>query len=215
MNTQKRKMYLDLNTQQPKRTRLLKQQSVIKPELLSSPDVQKLKLASPDLEKFITNPHSLVTPTQVFFPKHVTAEQELYAKGFEDALAQLSSSNNNNNNNDNSNSNSNSMSSAASSISDSDYKQDMMTNGQHPIDMESQEKIKLERKRQRNRIAASKCRKRKLERIAKLEDKVKLLKNENEKLNDVLDKMRGNVDNLKEKIMGHVQAGCAIMVNND
>lgn len=31
-----------------------------------------------------------------------------------------------------------------------------------PIDMESQEKIKLERKRQRNRVAASKCRKRKL-----------------------------------------------------
>lgn len=31
-----------------------------------------------------------------------------------------------------------------------------------PIDMESQERIKLERKRQRNRVAASKCRKRKL-----------------------------------------------------
>lgn len=34
-----------------------------------------------------------------------------------------------------------------------------------PIDMESQERIKLERKRQRNRVAASKCRKRKLGRI--------------------------------------------------
>lgn len=32
----------------------------------------------------------------------------------------------------------------------------------NPIDMESQERIKLERKRQRNRVAASKCRKRKL-----------------------------------------------------
>lgn len=32
----------------------------------------------------------------------------------------------------------------------------------NPIDMASQEKIKLERKRQRNRVAASKCRKRKL-----------------------------------------------------
>lgn len=31
-----------------------------------------------------------------------------------------------------------------------------------PIDMENQERIKLERKRQRNRVAASKCRKRKL-----------------------------------------------------
>lgn len=34
-----------------------------------------------------------------------------------------------------------------------------------PIDMESQERIKLERKRQRNRVAASKCRKRKLGKI--------------------------------------------------
>merc|ERR1712183_469587 len=38
-----------------------------------------------------------------------------------------------------------------------------------PINMESQEKIKLERKRLRNRLAASKCRKRKLERISQLE----------------------------------------------
>lgn len=35
----------------------------------------------------------------------------------------------------------------------------------NPIDMESQERIKLERKRQRNRVAASKCRKRKLGKI--------------------------------------------------
>merc|ERR1712073_193072 len=45
-----------------------------------------------------------------------------------------------------------------------------------PINMESQEKIKLERKRMRNRLAASKCRKRKLERISQLELKVKDLK---------------------------------------
>uniref|UniRef100_T1GEA4 BZIP domain-containing protein n=1 Tax=Megaselia scalaris TaxID=36166 RepID=T1GEA4_MEGSC len=51
-----------------------------------------------------------------------------------------------------------------------------------PIDMETQEKIKLERKRQRNRVAASKCRKRKLERISKLEERVKCLKGENPNL---------------------------------
>lgn len=37
-----------------------------------------------------------------------------------------------------------------------------------PIDMESQERIKLERKRQRNRVAASKCRKRKLGKFYKI-----------------------------------------------
>ncbi|CAG01671.1 unnamed protein product [Tetraodon nigroviridis] len=51
-----------------------------------------------------------------------------------------------------------------------------------PIDMESQERIKAERKRMRNRIAASKCRKRKLERISRLEEKVKTLKSQNSEL---------------------------------
>merc|ERR1711953_115279 len=57
-----------------------------------------------------------------------------------------------------------------------------------PIDMKSQEKIKLERKRQRNRLAASKCRKRKLERISHLEGKVKDLKGENVELANVVKK---------------------------
>merc|ERR1712211_184448 len=55
----------------------------------------------------------------------------------------------------------------------------MNTTGMSPIDMETQEKIKLDRKRQRNRPAASKCRKRKLERISQLDDRVSALKNEN------------------------------------
>ncbi|XP_037553891.1 transcription factor jun-D isoform X2 [Nematolebias whitei] len=38
-----------------------------------------------------------------------------------------------------------------------------------PVDMDTQERIKAERKRLRNRIAASKCRRRKLERISRLE----------------------------------------------
>ena len=60
-----------------------------------------------------------------------------------------------------------------------------------------QEKIKLERKRQRNRLAASKSRRKKLERIAKLEDKVKQLKNENNELGNVLVKLRESVQVLK------------------
>uniref|UniRef100_A0A3B5QTQ7 Transcription factor JunD n=1 Tax=Xiphophorus maculatus TaxID=8083 RepID=A0A3B5QTQ7_XIPMA len=48
-----------------------------------------------------------------------------------------------------------------------------------PVDMDSQERIKAERKRLRNRIAASKCRRHKLERISRLEDKVKTLKTQN------------------------------------
>jgi len=192
-NTNRLSMTLDLNSPIPqKRTRLLKNQT--KADLLSSPDVQKLKLASPDLERFITNQHSLVTPTQVFFPKDVTEEQELYAKGFVDALAQLQQDS----------------SSCSSSV---DYKPDLLGSSTTPIDMQSQEKIKLERKRQRNRVAASRCRKRKLERISKLEDKVKLLKGENEKLQDVLERLKMSVEEMKSKIMVHVSSGCQIMIN--
>lgn len=61
------------------------------PELLSF-----LRLTSPELEKFLTQGFaqgvSVVqtpTPTQFFFPKNVTAEQEQYARGFLDALNQI------------------------------------------------------------------------------------------------------------------------------
>lgn len=79
-----------------------------------------------------------------------------------------------------------------------------------PIDMESQEKIKLERKRQRNRVAASKCRKRKLERISKLEDKVKLLKGENIELSSVIKQLKEHVISLKQKVIEHINSGCSI-----
>ncbi|XP_055312165.1 transcription factor Jra-like isoform X3 [Sitodiplosis mosellana] len=79
-----------------------------------------------------------------------------------------------------------------------------------PIDMESQEKIKLERKRQRNRVAASKCRKRKLERISKLEDKVKLLKGENIELSSVIKQLKEHVIKLKQEVIEHINNGCMI-----
>ena len=55
-----------------------------------------------------------------------------------------------------------------------------------PIDMGSQEEQKLERKRSRNRVAATKCRKKKLEKISKLEERVKVLKSENTDLGQIL-----------------------------
>ena len=82
-----------------------------------------------------------------------------------------------------------------------------------PIDMANQEKIKLERKRMRNRLAASKCRKRKLEKISKLEEKVNQLKKENGELNGVREKLNESVRMLKEQVMRHAEAGCQIMVS--
>merc|ERR1712117_487881 len=81
-----------------------------------------------------------------------------------------------------------------------------------PIDMVSQEKIKLERKRQRNRLAASKCRKRKLERISQLDDRVSALKNENADLAAVVKKMKAGVALLKQEVIEHCNSGCDIRV---
>ncbi|XP_029300728.1 junE proto-oncogene, AP-1 transcription factor subunit [Cottoperca gobio] len=81
-----------------------------------------------------------------------------------------------------------------------------------PIDLETQERIKAERKKLRNRIAASKCRKRKLERISRLEEKVKVLKNQNSDLASTATMLREQVAQLKQKVMSHVSNGCEIVV---
>lgn len=80
-----------------------------------------------------------------------------------------------------------------------------------PVDMDSQELIKAERKRLRNRIAASKCRRRKLERISRLEDKVKTLKNQNTDLASTAGLLREQVAQLKQKVLTHVSSGCELL----
>ncbi|KAG7267927.1 hypothetical protein CRUP_006677 [Coryphaenoides rupestris] len=82
-----------------------------------------------------------------------------------------------------------------------------------PIDMDNQERIKAERKKLRNRIAASKCRKRKLERISRLEDKVKSLKTQNTELASTASVLREQVAQLKQKVMNHVSNGCQLHPN--
>lgn len=67
-------------------------------DLLTSPDVGLLKLASPELERLIiqsSNGHitTTPTPTQFLCPKNVTDEQEGFGEGFVGALAELHSQN--------------------------------------------------------------------------------------------------------------------------
>ena len=81
-----------------------------------------------------------------------------------------------------------------------------------PIDLEVQEIVKRERKKQRNRIASSKCRKRKLEREARLETRVKELKERNIELNAVANALKQQVCDLKQRVMDHVNEGCQIML---
>ncbi|KAM8850678.1 transcription factor Jun-like [Spinachia spinachia] len=81
-----------------------------------------------------------------------------------------------------------------------------------PINMEKQERIKAERKRMRNRVAASKCRKRKLERISRLEDRVKNLKCQNTELVSSANVLRDELALLKQKVMDHVNSGCQLIL---
>merc|ERR1712232_1083856 len=254
---------LDLNSASPKKNKVQ--------NLLTSPDVQMLKLTSPELEKFLSQNPSLATPTpsSYGFPRSVTEEQMMYAKGFEEALEKIKYQENfapttdtvtaantlvtlssgqtqqehqsalqlplslpNTSlsltalapNNPLSRPNSGASGSYDSdtyqlpegsvavkikdepddrSVDDEDDQESLLSPagaGVSPIDMESQEKIKLERKRLRNRQAAAKCRKRKLERISLLDDRVAQLKTENTDLAAVVKKMKSSVASLKQEV---------------
>ncbi|TSR15991.1 Transcription factor AP-1 [Bagarius yarrelli] len=80
-----------------------------------------------------------------------------------------------------------------------------------PIDMEDQERIKAERKRMRNRVAASKCRKRKLERLARLEERVSRLTGENGELRGAAESLRDQVTQLRHELLDHIKSGCKLL----
>ena len=213
-----RNMTLDLNNGKLgggnlKRARITVSSAAAAAPVLTTPDVQMLKMTSPELAKFLSAGHSVSTPTP--FPKTVTEEQELYARGFEDALktvksklsgvpqpvALVSVKREVDHDNDDAGSSVSSSSSSALSTGASPLS---------PINMEVQESAKLERKRARNREAAARCRKRKLERISNLDERVNELKEENADLASVVKRLRASVCQLKQEVMDHVANGCQI-----
>lgn len=76
--------------------------------------------------------------------------------------------------------------------------------------MDDQERKKLERKRARNRAAASKCRQRKLERIQELEGLVQVERQRNAQLQTAIDRAQQDLQELRQRIEEHQQAGCSI-----
>lgn len=281
MKDLKRPMTLDFLAGKPKRARI----AATNPALLASPDLNMLKLASPELERLIIQQNGMITtptPTQFICPKYVTEEQEAYARGFVDALENLHKSTSSYNDEESQHSQdaseSNDSYSYASSQQTVSYSQvpqtyttlstvtslssmqninssvsSMLPNSfaesrsvssipqqntlafikdepqtvpsypasisssppMSPINMESQEIIKVERKRARNRIAARKCRHRKLERIARLEDKVSELKSQNSNLSNTASTLREQVMCLKQQILEHVKSGCQVMMSQN
>ena len=72
------------------------------------------------------------------------------------------------------------------------------------------EQAKLDKKRERNRIAASKCRQRKLEKIQTLEEQVFHLKKENEELRDYSERLCQSLEKTKAHLDFHLSQGCSL-----
>uniref|UniRef100_A0A8C5YF60 Transcription factor JunD n=1 Tax=Microcebus murinus TaxID=30608 RepID=A0A8C5YF60_MICMU len=203
--------------------------------LLASPDLGLLKLASPELERLIIQSNGLVTTTptstQFLYPKVAASEEQEFAEGLVKALEDLHKQNQHGtglaaapeapvyvNLSSYAGGDGRLRRRAHALPASADEPQtvpDVPSFGESPplspIDMDTQDRIKAERKRLRNRIAASKCRKRKLERISRLEEKVKTLKSQNTELASTASLLREQVAQLKQKVPSHVNTGCQLL----
>lgn len=79
-----------------------------------------------------------------------------------------------------------------------------------PADIKTQEQMKVERKKARNRIAASKCRLRRLQRESELQGKVRVLRDHNQELNHEVTGLKVQIGNLKKALLRHMKGGCHV-----
>lgn len=79
-----------------------------------------------------------------------------------------------------------------------------------PADLKTQETMKVERKKARNRIAASKCRVRRLKRESELSQKVQLLRDHNSELNSEVNTLKSEINRLKKALIQHMNKGCQV-----
>lgn len=82
--------------------------------------------------------------------------------------------------------------------------------GLEPVDLGVQEKMRMERKRERNRVAARKCRERKIRKIDELTLHVQKLENEKKNMGVRLNRMQSEVSRLRSVIQDHAHAGCKV-----
>ncbi|CAF1594397.1 unnamed protein product [Rotaria sp. Silwood1] len=71
--------------------------------------------------------------------------------------------------------------------------------------------VRKEKKRERNRQAAQKCRTRKLTRIAELQKRVNELQGKNKDLSNVAECLKSDITNLEKKLCDHHAQGCVLM----
>ena len=82
-------------------------------------------------------------------------------------------------------------------------------------DMMNQERIKSERKKARNRIAAKKCRNSRLQREAELEGTVREMSQKNAYLQDQKSQLVEQINNMKAQLIEHMRNGCPVEVPSD
>ncbi|CAF0777504.1 unnamed protein product [Adineta steineri] len=75
-----------------------------------------------------------------------------------------------------------------------------------PVDV-----VKKEKKRERNRQAAQKCRTRKLTRIAELQKRVNELQGKNKDLTGIAECLKGDITKLEKQLQDHHTQGCTLM----
>jgi len=80
----------------------------------------------------------------------------------------------------------------------------------HELDLSEQERRKLERKRARNRMAASKCRQRKIERIQQLEGEVQQERQRFSNLQQSIGNLEKTITMLQNELARHKNAGCSL-----
>ncbi|KAE9548779.1 hypothetical protein FO519_008008 [Halicephalobus sp. NKZ332] len=80
----------------------------------------------------------------------------------------------------------------------------------HELDLSEQERRKLERKRARNRMAASKCRQRKIERIQQLEGEVQQERQRFSNLQQSISSLEKTVAMLQNELARHKNSGCSL-----
>jgi hypothetical protein len=101
------------------------------------------------------------------------------------------------------------------SISTNASSSNMDSSNFSPINLGSQETMKLEKKRERNREAARKCRTRKLEKIATLELQVKNLIESNNLERAKTNTLNDELVNLRKKLEAHQKLhNCNLNINN-
>jgi len=91
------------------------------------------------------------------------------------------------------------------------YKLPPTSPGSFPaFSLDANEALKVERKRARNRVAASKCRMRKIEKIQTLDQQTSCLKADNDELAGIANKLREQVYKLQQELQWHVNNGCQV-----